>query len=62
MYIYLYKYIHIFFFFVKLLDIRKKIIRKHKKIIKRIIFILFLLQEVKFEEIRKKLFLYHYII
>jgi len=46
---------------------RKKIIiisRKHKKIIKRIIFTLYFLQKVKFEEIRKNcsyIIIYHYI-
>jgi len=55
-------YVHIFFFFVKLLlDTRKKI-RKH---IKRKIFTLFLLQKVKFEEIRKNcsyIIIYDYIL
>jgi len=49
-YVYFYKkYVHIAYFFVKLLlDIRKK--KKKKKIKKRIIFASFLLQKVKFKK------------
>jgi len=35
--------------------------KKTKKIIKRIIFVMFLLHKIKFEEIRKKLLVYDYI-
>jgi len=53
---YVYIYSYIFLSLVKLLfDTRKIIIimRKHKKIIQRTIFALFLLQIIKFEEIKK---------
>jgi len=58
-------------FFVKLnktaLYKKKKIIIRKQKIIKRIIFTLFLLQKIKFEEIRKNcsciiIYYYNYII
>jgi len=51
-------------FFVKLLfDTRKVIIITiiKQKIIKRIIFVLFLFQKIKFEEIRKNYYINHYI-
>jgi len=58
MYIIIYKICqcsYILFSFVKLLFDTKIIIimRKHKKIIKKVIFALFLVQKIKFEEIRK---------